>query len=1058
MTDECGDYSVKISGHVRGTAKEPYECEAQFDIMADDSLEIEDYSCTCPAYENWWGMCKHCAAICMKYADLLKIGQAAAPAPEPQTRRDRESDTELCDVLRRYSALQAEGAEVPRGSLHLSLEFSRTGYYYGTAPQRIAVELKAGMERMYVVKSIPEYVHSVLHGTRYDYGKKLSVCHSMELFDSFSQRILNTLIQMVREYRPSIDNDDRYFSSSNNERSMPVSNAQAAELMRACMDHQGSIRLDDAEYECKDGDPPVSLSIRRADGGARLSIPATTRLCHEPSAIYLMGRTVYFCSAEFQKKVLPFLCGMGGGFRSAPVIERFLSEKDFTRFAACVLPSLRPHMSIDEGTVDFTAYLPQTPVFQFYLSGTEQGGVRLKAEVAYGADSYPLEDVGSEYRNMQAEKPVLEAVSLYFPQQDGAGFREAVTEESVYELLAAGLERLRELGEVLVDDSLRTLRYAQSSATAVGVALHGDLIDIDVETEGYSAAEINAILDAYRLKKKYYRLKSGEFLSLSESGLSVVAELSDGIGLHFNEDGKAQAPAFRAAYINSVLDRDDAPLDIRRNTAFKSQIRALKNYRDEDREVPGSLHATLRAYQKSGFRWLCSLSACSLGGILADDMGLGKTVEMLSYFLSTGGSFLVVCPASLVYNWESECRRFAPSLSCRVIRGTEEERRQKLANTDGLTITSYDQLRRDVEMYRDKHFDCCVLDEAQYIRNAETKAAKAVKQIRAEHRFALTGTPIENRLSDLWSIFDFLMPGYLFKKQVFRTRIEQPVANGDEAAKQLLARLTAPFILRRKKADVLKELPDKQETTIYVEMTDSQRRLYDAQEQALRMTLENTADAEFLHQKIEYLAALTRLRQICCAPDLYLENYEGGSCKTDACMELLVEGAESGHRTLVFSQFTGMLELLIEKAEQLGLRWLYLSGKNTSEERRDMVQRFQQGGYSVFFISLKAGGTGLNLTTADRVLHFDPWWNVAAEEQAADRAHRIGQKNKVLVTKLVCKNTIEERILALQERKRGLSDLVMDDERVRSTTMDKAELLELLQNENPGGPERNPSE
>jgi len=407
----------------------------------------------------------------------------------------------------------------------------------------------------------------------------------------------------------------------------------------------------------------------------------------------------------------------------------------------------------------------------------------------------------------------------------------------------------------------------------------------------------------------------------------------------------------------------------------------------------------------------------------------------------------VVCPASLVYNWESECRRFAPSIPCCVMRGSEHERRQRLESNPGLIITSYDQLRRDIAFYRDRQFDCCVLDEAQYIRNAETKAAKAVKQICAAHRFALTGTPIENRLSDLWSIFDFIMPGYLFKKQEFRSRLEQPAVDGSEEAREQLTRLTAPFVLRRKKSEVLKELPDKQETVVYVEMTQQQRRLYAAQEQALRITLQNTGDAEFLHQKIEYLAALTRLRQICCTPELYLENYSGGSGKADACLELLTEGAESGHKTLVFSQFTSMLELLIERAEQAGLRWLYLSGKNIGEQRRDMVEKFQSGDYSVFFISLKAGGTGLNLTAADRVLHFDPWWNIAAEEQASDRTHRIGQKNKVLVTKLVCKDTVEERIIALQERKRALSDLVMEDESVRTASLDRSALLQLLQDE-----------
>ena len=333
----------------------------------------------------------------------------------------------------------------------------------------------------------------------------------------------------------------------------------------------------------------------------------------------------------------------------------------------------------------------------------------------------------------------------------------------------------------------------------------------------------------------------------------------------------------------------------------------------------------------------------------------------------------------------------------------------------------------------------------QYIRNAGTKAARAVKTIRADHRFALTGTPIENRLSDLWSIFDFLMPLYLYKYQDFKSTIEQKVVEGDEEASAYLGKLTAPFILRRKKKDVLQELPDKVENVVYVAMQPEQRMLYDAQEQALRMQLQGLSDAEYLHQKIEYLAALTRLRQLCCTPELFLEGYGGGSGKVDACMELLKESSESGHKTLVFSQFTSMLELLIQRAEEEGLSYLYLSGKNTSEQRMAMVNAFQSGGYDVFFISLKAGGTGLNLTEADRVIHFDPWWNFAAEDQATDRTHRIGQKNTVFVTKLVCKDSIEERIIDLQSRKRGLSDLVMGSDALSAGRIDRDELLELLE-------------
>ena len=360
-------------------------------------------------------------------------------------------------------------------------------------------------------------------------------------------------------------------------------------------------------------------------------------------------------------------------------------------------------------------------------------------------------------------------------------------------------------------------------------------------------------------------------------------------------------------------------------------------------------------------------------------------------------------------------------------------------------ITSYDLLKRDSEAYADKAFGTVLLDEAQYIRNAGTKAAKAVKQLKANHKFALTGTPMENRLSDLWSIFDFLMPDFLYQYNDFKQAIELPVINGDEDAALRLKRMIAPFILGRKKADVLQELPDKVESIQYIEMYPTQRKLYLAEEQRLRESLLKE-EMSFDTERIKYLAALMHLRQLCCDPSLYLEDYREGSGKTDACMDLLEELVENGHQVLVFSQFTSMLDILRDAASKRGLDSLCLTGSNTKEQRRNMVEAFQNGEASVFFISLKAGGVGLNLTAADRVIHVDPWWNAAAEDQASDRAHRIGQKNTVFITKLVAQNTVEERILELQRAKRELSNRVLGhgDDDISFGTLNRDELIELL--------------
>ncbi len=410
-------------------------------------------------------------------------------------------------------------------------------------------------------------------------------------------------------------------------------------------------------------------------------------------------------------------------------------------------------------------------------------------------------------------------------------------------------------------------------------------------------------------------------------------------------------------------------------------------------------------------------------------------------------SAMIVCPASLVYNWESEVNRFAPDLSVLPVVGEQKKREQMLKGYENyhIIITSYDLLKRDIELYESCSFRYCIADEAQYIKNPTTRVARAVKRIRADIRFALTGTPIENRLSDLYSIFDFVMPGYLKDYVSFKTDYEIPIVQQqDETILLRLQRFVHPFILRRKKEEVLKDLPPKMEHVIYVKMTDKQRELYNARLSLLRKELREKTEKEWQEDRLKILAELTRLRQICCAPDICYENYDGGSGKMDTCMELIEEAVEGEHRTLVFSQFVTVLNKIEQELRKRNIPFLFLSGKNTKEERRRMVEEFQKGQVPVFLISLKAGGTGLNLTAADVVLHVDPWWNGAIENQATDRAYRIGQIRALSVMKLVTKDSIEEKIIRLQERKTELANRVVSGEGMANHVFDRAELMELL--------------
>ena len=571
-----------------------------------------------------------------------------------------------------------------------------------------------------------------------------------------------------------------------------------------------------------------------------------------------------------------------------------------------------------------------------------------------------------------------------------------------------------------------------------------------------SREDLIDILGRYNKKKKFYRLKNGDFVQIEDDGITTLAELREGLNLTAKQlrQETVLLPKYRALYLDSELQAKTS-LSVDRSRDFRALIRDMKTVDDNDFEVPATLSKTLREYQKKGFLWLKTLAHNGFGGILADDMGLGKTLQIIAYLLSeqeekeTADSrpSLIVCPASLVYNWESEIHRFAPALKTRLIIGTAAGRQTLIEAIEAgeVCITSYELLKRDIKIYQEVAFGCQVIDEAQYIKNHNTQAAKSVKSIHAGFRVALTGTPVENRLSELWSIFDFLMPGFLHSYDRFRKEMENPIIQGqDEEAMERLRKMTHPFILRRLKKDVLKDLPDKIEKNMFTRMDGEQQKLYDAHVKQLQMFLDGASDEELSMSKIQILSQLTRLRQICCDPALVYENYQGVSAKTQMCIELISNAVSAGHKILLFSQFTTMLSDLEGRLEQEGISYYILTGATSKEKRSRMVKAFNEDDTSVFLISLKAGGTGLNLTAADMVIHFDPWWNLAVQNQATDRAHRIGQKNVVTVYKLIAQDTIEDKILELQERKKDLADQILTGRAMESVDFNREELMDLL--------------
>lgn len=766
------------------------------------------------------------------------------------------------------------------------------------------------------------------------------------------------------------------------------------------------------------------------------------------------------CTPEEKRELAPFLAMAD----STGKISCRIGKKQFTAFYYRMLPKLAGssflHLQdLCRGRVD--GLLPPRPEFTFRLD--QAGGFLLcDTSVTYGDVSFSLPGRPEEgtvlVRDAVTEQEIQDRVNRLFPLQEGALRAMEDTPENLYALLVYGIPALSESGLVLTCSALSSLsvRPVQGLRFSLSLPRGTDLLDLALLSPEADPEELLEILRSYREKKNFYRWRNGDILDLAhDDTIRQITEVAEALG----EDPETllqrglSLPQYRALYVNQLLEEHDA-LSSSRDRALRQLIKSFKTISDSDYEVPAALEDKLRPYQAYGYKWLRTLTASSFGGILADDMGLGKTLQMLSLLYSLSqeenpGAFLVVCPASLVYNWKEEARRFTPDLPVQTVAGTLAQRKALLKEaaqgTPGvLYVTSYDLVRRDAALYQDITFQAIVLDEAQFIKNARAGVTKAVKTLKGLHRYALTGTPIENRLLELWSIFDFLMPGFLYSQQDFASRFETPISRRrDEAAAGALGAMTGPFILRRLKKDVLKDLPDKLEEVRTTVLEGEQKKLYDAQVLRMRGILESPGGME--PDKIKILAEITRLRQICCDPSLIYEGYSQPSAKREALLDLIRSAMDGGHRMLVFSQFTSMLSLIEKDLNEEKIPCFLLTGSTGKEERLRLVQEFNSGDVPVFLISLKAGGTGLNLTGADIVIHYDPWWNLSVQNQATDRAHRIGQTKTVQVYKLIAAGTIEEKIVALQEEKKDLADAILNQEARSLMSLSREELLALLQ-------------
>ncbi|MGL5416989.1 MAG: DEAD/DEAH box helicase [Clostridium sp.] len=687
----------------------------------------------------------------------------------------------------------------------------------------------------------------------------------------------------------------------------------------------------------------------------------------------------------------------------------------------------------------------EKPRFKFYFNRDEY--IKLIIKVVYGEYEFNIfNDIKEKYiyRDTKLEKYVINTViNLKFGNVNDDLFVFIGSEDNAFEFFNEKIDELHELGEIYYSEDFKgKLNLSKGDFNIQVQRGREEYFEFKYAINNIPDDEFRNILMSFRENKKYHKLNSGEYIDLEDINLRELLKLLENVSTDYSDD-TIKFNLNKSAYIYEKLN------NIVADYKGKDELDKTKNQILENKEfnLPLNINATLRSYQIEGYNFFKRLSILGLGGILGDEMGLGKTLQAITFITSEEGKkTLIVAPTSLVYNWENEFSKFSPSIRVLVNTESKEKRKKMLEKLDefDVVVTSYNLLKNDLDLYKELEFDFMILDEAQYIKNPSAKITKACKEIRAKSKFALTGTPIENSLLELWSIFDFIMEGYLFDKKTFNTRYNRNLSEEEVLIKDL-KKLTAPFILRRLKKDVLSELPEKIEKVVYVDMTKEQKKVYSAYIKYVNELIDKKVSLdEFKKESIEILAYITKLRQISLHPALVSENFLGSSGKINALKEIVLDTIQESHKILIFSQFTSALKIVEEVLEKNEVTSYYIDGSVKGEKRVELVNKFNTDDTNVFLISLKAGGTGLNLTSADIVIHLDPWWNPAVESQATDRAHRIGQKNVVEVIKLIAKGTIEEKIISLQEKKKEITNSILDSDMENSNAFSKLTTEEIL--------------
>lgn len=982
---------------VKGSGKNKYTVN----VHITPSGDITSLNCSCAYADTDLHNCKHMYAVLMYMENIY------------ESEISTDSSPEILQIINDYTDYAVLGSEEQLVRIVPELSFY---------DDYLMFKMKIGREKTYVVSDIYNLLVDFQYNYTRKYGKNFEFRHNYSAIDEKSRKFL--------ELATSIYYDQR--NRSNDRKNFPLADEYIERFLKI---FEGDpLIISGKQYDIEYQNPPVDI-VMKSDNKERMSVTMKHSLMYlgYSSHGYFISKateTLYISDTNFTTKVCPFM-------QMLPSSKTlYIGKNDIPSFYNAVIRQIEQYVNIESSELADDIIPPQMNAC-LYIDVNSSDEICGRLEYMYDDKSYPAfyDSNTNPFCDRPSEKIALNAVTRYFEvNEDDDTHPFIITDESgIFEFISTGMSSLSKTMELYVSDRFKRINVRQPVHANVGIKTSSGLLELDFGAEGYTKEELLELLQAYRLGRKYHRFKDGSFSLINESmdELSLVTKELNITDKMFLKDN-ITVPMYRMIYLNSLQSNLES-MRVSRSRDFKKLIESYENSLnfDEEQSIPGSLDGIMRDYQKIGFEWFKTLSKYRLGGILADDMGLGKTIQAIALMLSAKENSnehrqcLVISPSSLTINWENEIKKFAPSLDAVCLNGSAAERKKLFEEIDkyDVIITSYSTILRDIDKYEDRTFAIQFIDEAQNIKNHNTQSAKAVKAIKSDLRFALTGTPVENTLAELWSIFDFVMPGYLYNYSYFKKNYETPIVKkNDEKAVKSLQRLTSPFILRRLKKEVLTELPEKTETILYTEMEKEQKKIYTANAAQIRGELKELDSTD----KIKILAMLTRLRQLCCDPALVYENYDGGSAKLEQCIELVKSCIEAGHKILLFSQFTTMLDIISRHFEEEGISYYTLTGKTKARERLKLVNEFNGNDVGVFLISLKAGGTGLNLTGADIVIHYDPWWNISAENQASDRVYRIGQKNNVQIYKLIVKNTIEEKIRELQQKKSDLFDVAVN--------------------------------